>query len=485
MRDPKGIKGRKPEKYGKEEAMRYLRFALIPAVLFLFPGMATLLFAQWGPDVRLTFNPNNSYTTRNNARCLATGPGGIVHVVWADDRDGNFEIYYKRSTDYGTTWDSSDIRLTNAPDSSMNPSIAVWDSMVHLVWWDKRNGDNQLYYKRSTNNGLTWSPDMLLTTGYYPSLAVSDSIVYVVCHRDLPSENIYFKRSTDNGVSWSADTLLRSNPPYELLYPSIAAGDSNVHVAWEAYWYFRYPPVIETHYMHSTNFGKSWSSDIAIGQFDAMYPSIGFSGLDVQVVYEFTTLEIFNSCSTDGGITWSNTRLTYDPNASIYPNVAVSASNVHVVWADTRDGNGEIYYKRSFDSGNTWSSDLRLTYDTSGSGFPFIAVSGPMLHVVWEDTRDGNYEIYYKRNPTGNGVEMNEVQASLSPRRQLLASPNPFISSTSIPGHGTDHFDLYNVSGRLVGTYRGERIGTDVPPGVYFLRPHCMEHALQKIVKVR
>jgi hypothetical protein len=459
--------------------MRYLRFALIPAVLFLLPGLATPLFAQWEPDVRLTFNPNNSFTTRNNARCLATGPGGIVHVVWADDRDGNFEIYYKRSMDYGATWDSSDTRLTAAPDTSMNPSIAVWDSMVHLVWWDKRNGGNELYYKRSTNNGLTWSPDMLLTSGFYPSLAVSDSVVYVVWHGNGPTESIYFKRSTDNGVSWSADTLLRSSPPAEYLWPSIAAEGSNVHVAWESYLYIRFPPLINMHYINSPDFGLSWANKYGFS--DAMYPSIACSGMDIQVAWEHTTQAIYNSNSTDGGNTWSTTRLT---NGSEYPNIAVSGSNVHVVWADTRDGNGEIYYKRSFDSGATWSSDLRLTNDPNESGFPFIAVSGPMVHVVWEDNRDGNYEIYYKRNPTGNGVGTDEVQHSISRRGQFSACPNPFISSTSIPGHGSDLFELYNVSGRLVGAYRGDRIGADVPPGVYFLKAIHPDKSLLRLVKV-
>ena len=36
---------------------------------------------------------------------------------------------------------------------------------------------------------------------------------------------------------------------------------------------------------------------------------------------------------------------------------------MHVVWHDYRDGNSEIYYKRSIDGGVSWSADMQLTED--------------------------------------------------------------------------------------------------------------------------
>ena len=75
---------------------------------------------------------------------------------------------------------------------------------------------------------------------------------------------------------------------------------------------------------------------------------------------------------------------------------------MHVVWYDNRDGNNEIYYKRSTDAGINWGADTRLTNNTAYSEYPSVAVSGSVVHVVWNDYRDGNSEIYYKRNPTGN-----------------------------------------------------------------------------------
>ncbi|MEO7292521.1 MAG: T9SS type A sorting domain-containing protein [Ginsengibacter sp.] len=102
---------------------------------------------QWQPDVRLTSDTANSYTSVNNAWAIATS-GNVVHVLWYDFRDGNYEIYYKRSTDAGISW-GADTRLTNASGDSQFPSVSVSGSVVHVVWYDNRDGNNEIYYKRN------------------------------------------------------------------------------------------------------------------------------------------------------------------------------------------------------------------------------------------------------------------------------------------------------------------------------------------------
>ncbi|MBI4811526.1 MAG: hypothetical protein HY800_08855, partial [Ignavibacteriales bacterium] len=95
--------------------------------------------AQWQPDIRLTNDPAGSYTSLNNAWCISAN-GNVVHVVWRDDRDGNDEIYYKRSTDGGVSW-GADTRLMNDSAFSALPSISVSGSAVHVVWRDDRDGN--------------------------------------------------------------------------------------------------------------------------------------------------------------------------------------------------------------------------------------------------------------------------------------------------------------------------------------------------------
>ena len=156
--------------------------------------------AQWQPDVRLTNDPADSYTSLNNAWSIAAS-GNVVHVVWYDYRNGvNPEIYYKRSTDGGTSW-GADTRLTNDPATSNYASVSVSGLLVHVVWQDTRDGtpNVEIYSKRSTDGGTSWGPDTRLTNdpafSNYPSGAVSGLVVHVVW-QDVRDGNreIYYKR---------------------------------------------------------------------------------------------------------------------------------------------------------------------------------------------------------------------------------------------------------------------------------------------------
>ena len=65
------------------------------------------------------------------------------------------------------------------------------------------------------------------------------------------------------------------------------------------------------------------------------------------------------------------------------------------------------------------------------------------------------------------------------------ATPNPFTSFATVPGHSSERFTLYDISGRRVGIFKGDRIGLGLSAGVYFLRPSDMNAKPIRIVKLR
>lgn len=349
-----------------------LKNITLMSLVILFSTLS-LSFAQWEPDVRLITDDDSSYTSYNNAWCIAAD-GDTLHVVWYDQRDNNWEIYYKRSLDAGAVWSVIDTRLTDDPNWSYLPSVAVSGSNVHVVWEDDRDGNADVYYKRSTDGGTTWETDFRLTV--------------------------------DPGPQGQ---------------PSVAVSGSYVHVVWADY----------------TQMGNS---------------------------------EIYYKHSTDGGTTWETQVQISNANGfSFGPSVAVSESNVHVIWPDMRHGftNSEVYYRRSLDGGINWGPETRLTDDDNFSFDPCVAVSDSNVHVVWQDDRDANEEIYYKRNPTGNpGIE---ESFSVVPgiNGYLKVSPNPMKEGGVIKyGVVEKRFlslRIHDISGRIVKTFfEGAR-----PPGSY------------------
>jgi hypothetical protein len=81
-----------------------------------------------------------------------------------------------------------------------------------------------------------------------------------------------------------------------------------------------------------------------------------------------------------------------------------------------------------------WDEDTRLTNAGALSMYPSVSISDSVVHVLWEDFRDGvGAEIYYKRNPTGNPTGVENIGKEF-PKEFILEQnyPNPFNPSTSI-----------------------------------------------------
>lgn len=449
---------------------------------------------QWEPDYRLTFSTGASILSHNNQKCIESN-SSTVHVVWYDSRDGNPEIYYKRSTDNGYFW-LPDIRLTNNPYHSTNPSVALSGSSINVVWQDDRDLNWEIYYKNSTD-GINWGAGMRLTqdTGYsqYPAIDAYGLFVHVVWEDDRNGDlDIYYIHSTDGGTTFGNAVKLTPGLS-DQTFSSIAVNGSTVHLAWcddrdgnE-----------QIYYKKSTNNGINWGADVRLTNhsFLSGIPSISVSGSNVHIVWYDNrngNWEIYNKRSTNSGVNWlSDVRLTNNIYQSLYPSVTVSGLNVHVVWMDNRDGNEEIYYKSSTDYGANWGTGIRLTNNTATSNFPYIAAYGQFVHVVWEDYRTGAFPcIYYKRNPTGN-IGIRNISSEVPTEFMLYQNyPNPFNAVTSIKFQVASVGDrsqetevmliVFDLLGREVATLVNEKLqaGTyevtfdagNLPSGVYFYK---------------
>jgi hypothetical protein len=398
-------------------------------IIFIFLSLTFNLstIAQWQADIRLTNDGAQSYFSGNRKHCIASS-GSILHVVWHDQRS-NWDIYYKRSSDAGISW-GADTRLTNGSGESQEASVAVSGSLVHVVYQDTRDGHWEIYYIRSTDGGLSWGAETRITAvdtydSGNPVISISGSVLHVAWDeaRDGNVE-IYYKRSTDNGLSWGTDTRLTNNPASSN-FCSLASYSSFVHVVW----YDNRDGNLEVYYKRSTDGGLSWGADTRLSDlsFNSDTPFIEVTGSIVLVTWMDSrdgNSEIYYKRSSDAGVSWSaDTRLTNNSAESAGPNLTTSGSNIHLTWQDSRDGNIEIYYKRSSDAGISWGSDSRLTNNSGTSVRSFSTVTGTAVHVVWMDPSPGNWEIYYKMDPTGNPIPTPSPPVLVSPLNNIVGLP--------------------------------------------------------------
>jgi hypothetical protein len=274
-----------------------------------------------------------------------------IHIAWADDTPGNAEIFYKKSTNGGWSWTTR--RLTwNSGWSSYQAITTDTSDNIHIAWADDTPGNFEIFYKKSTNGGSSWSTQRLTwTSGLSTGLAIAADLgnnIHIVWSDSSSNHyEIYYKKSTNGGSSWTTKRLTWSSG--HSLNPVMTV-DSNNHI---------------------------------------------------HVVYEDETpgnYETFYKKSTNGGSTWTTKRLTWNSGMSSTHAISTDPSNnIYIAFSDKTPGNFEVYHMKSTNGGTSWAKK-RLTWNTGDSLHPMIALdSSNNIHLVWDDETPGNAEIYYRK----------------------------------------------------------------------------------------
>ncbi|MEW5987609.1 MAG: sialidase family protein [Chloroflexota bacterium] len=316
----------------------------------------------WTPNVRVNDDKGNALQMNPS---LAVNLVGDAFVVWRDDRNGQPDIYFSRSLNGGATW-SPNVRVNDVAAGSQTSPALVVDSagILYVLWVDDRNGHWDIYSSSSSDNGQNWSAgvrvndDLGTAAQYQPTIALSrDGDTVYAAWRDErgPSADVYFARSTNGGVTWSANVRVNDDVGLTVQErPTLAGGDDDkVYLAW---------------------------TDRRNGQAD-----------------------IFFSLSTDGGSTWgANVQVNDDGGvaAQNFPSLDVDeVGRLYLAWSDSRQGNRDIYAATSTDDGLSWSGNIKVNDDggTAVQDHPGLAVDSGVVHVIWADERNLNSDIYTSR----------------------------------------------------------------------------------------
>jgi len=375
-------------------------------IRLLILAIGLLVFSQVA-QAPFVLNPRITWTSGTSQNPdIAVAPSGPVHVVWQDDTPGNYEIFYKKSTDSGGTWTASK-RLTYTANESWAPALAVDSSgYLFMVWHEYMLGQSEIYFKKSTNGGDNWTTNKRLTwnAGWSlgPEIAVDSSgyLHLVWCDSSPGNYEVFYMKSTDGGANWGKSKRLSWNAGWSLNARIAVSGLNNLYVVWSD----PTPGNNEIYYTRSMDGGAAWTTGKRLtwnaGLSYAPDIAVDLSGNPHVVWYDNTpgNQELYYMRSADGGASWSTSkRLTWNASASWNPAIAIESSGrIDVVWEDNAPGNYEIFFKCSVDGGATWSSNLRFSRTPGESAFPDVDVdSSGRIYVVWHDNTPGNNEIYY------------------------------------------------------------------------------------------
>jgi hypothetical protein len=388
-------------------------------------------------------NPaNNSFAEERNrepdrtaapqSSSAAADPGQVViasgsnrFAVWQDITPGNYDIFFRRSTDNGATWQPT-VNLSNNAGPSIDPQITVSGANVYVVWAQENAAGTTVdaFFIRSTNNGATWGPKTTISTADTdsrfetdPQVAASGAFVYVTWY-DFGAKDAFFRRSINNGGTFQGVVNLSNSGTVDYLHNivALAAAGTNVYVAWDNF--FAGGDVL---LKRSTNNGATFSAvkNLSGGTgTDAIGPDLAATGSNVYAAWSDTDgdRETYFARSTNSGGTFSGkVNLSNNNLDSISAQVAFSGVNVFVVWQDNSPSNGtnyDILMKRSINSGGSFQAVKNLSNNAGVSTSPQVATSGANVYFTWNDNTPGNFEIFLRRSTNNGGTLQPLVQIS-------------------------------------------------------------------------
>jgi hypothetical protein len=130
--------------------------------------------------------------------------GSNVYIVWQDDTPGDFDIFFRVSTNNGSTFASTK-NLSNNDGDSRNAQISSVSDAVRIVWEDTTTttaGDSDIFFKASGNEGATFGSTKNLSNNdggsLFPQIISSGGNIYVVWQDHTPgNSDIFFKKGVD------------------------------------------------------------------------------------------------------------------------------------------------------------------------------------------------------------------------------------------------------------------------------------------------
>jgi len=309
----------------------------------------------YAPDTMINDTTGTLPTNVNQVNPSLTGGDGFLFSAWEDGRNGGVydrDIYFSRSPDGGNNW-TTNVRINStqaSPVNQISPDLA-WDAArnwLYAVWQDGRNGNYDIYFAYSTDYGSSWSTNLRLNDDVGSAAQLNPSIVveptgaapsiYVVWQdKRNGNDDVYIVRSDNGGISWGTNYFVTDDPDMTLQTQVAPSVDVNlfgtVYVCWEDW----RDPGPDIYCAQSFDGGATFGIDVPV-----TYPNQGTSyRIQPSMVVSTTLVEVLEE---------------WDPVQQITNYIPIYITTVHVAWQEGEGDDADIYY--AYSSYNHYEPDL-------------------------------------------------------------------------------------------------------------------------------
>ena len=392
--------------------VRRLVLPVLHVLLTLISARVDALPPQWLPprDVTLGADAGRVADLDMCAR------GSEVVVVWSDARLGGRRLFWRRSLDFGATWQPEAL-VTSAGSPASSPSLACDDSRLYLTWIHGGETDGRLMF--SSYDGAGWAPATVVSPNARassPAIAVTRAFPRAigVAYEEIGQAGVraVVTLSEDGAVTWS-DPFPASPSGAPSAQPAIAAAGEMFYLAWQD---FR---EASAHVYFTTRGPRLVGTERRLSQVGgAGAPSLDARERRVVAAWEskpgLAGPNIHATVSDNEGFDWDlPTPLTRSAPQSARPTVLALSDAAYVAWQDGSEGAFEVFLARHGGDG-LWDAPARFTESGNASIRPRLAANFPSGATFRE--ADAQLQLAWtERGPDGAGVGAHSLRDTRPP----------------------------------------------------------------------
>ncbi len=352
----------------------------------------------WNPVSRLTWLGNSTHP-----KIMRSGDGNY-NVVWQDNRNGQWDIYYLRVRPDGFKI-VNDTRITYFSGNDTNPVMGIMGNYIYLLWQRFTGKNWAIYFARlvySNKNIIIDIPPIpvrkLNKDCINPQIAIDSKgyIDLVWQEKNGTYWEIMYEKLDSYGSPIISPILVSQKGVNSIRPEVVVDGNNDVHIFWigysttPGYSIFYRKLDIAGHFLTSVRRISVVSPYTTVDSYyynNSLYTV--FSCSRERLAYEV----IFTRLSLSGYTEVDDTNLTVaDKIDSVYPHISVIHRRMFVVWNDVPSG----LIKFSIYDLNGRKIGKILNISSYNSFLPSLSVNDRTIGIVWQKIVGNKIYLYFR-----------------------------------------------------------------------------------------
>lgn len=347
----------------------------------------------------------------------ADGTGGVI-IAWQDEVSNN--IYAQRLDANGTLqWGANGIVVCSASGDQTNAQVIADDEGGGIfVWIDKRNGSSSdIYAQKLRSSGFpSWTPNgvpVTTATGNQSGQVILKDgaggvfVAWKDYRNGFSDIDIYAQRINSEGAQvWTTDGVAVSSADNNQMSPSIAISGSQLIVGWEDS-----RNGSNDIYAQALDFDGNiqWTADgvgVCTASGTQTHVRLTTDGNDGAILTWSDNRNLYDiyaqRLNDQGSSQWTTDGIVVNESSNLQLSPVISSDNnggAFIAWKDFRSETSYgLYMQRVQDNGslvyNADGIEVVASQVNANQGHFAITDESGGTHFVWQDSRDGESDIF-------------------------------------------------------------------------------------------